>query len=450
MSGGRHYLPLTDAERREMLAAIGFDSAGQLFDELPPAIRLQEGLNLPPPFSEMEALNHLGALAAKNRHLREYPCYLGAGVYDHFIPSVVQHITGRSEFYTAYTPYQAEISQGVLQSIFEYQTMICRLTGMEAANASLYDGASALAEGAVAACGATRRSKVLISRAVNPYYRRVLQSYMEARDFAVEEIPLVEGKTDRAALEAALDEETAALLLQQPNFFGLLEEMEGLAERVHRCGALLVLSADPISLALCRAPAEYGADIVTGEGQVLGNPPSFGGPLLGYFAARKKLIRRIPGRIAGETKDRQGRRGFVLTLQTREQHIRRERATSNICSNQALNALAAAVYLAALGPAGLREAAGHCLQKAAYAREKIAALQGFEQAFAGPHFKEFAIKLPRPAKELNRYLLEHNIIGGLDLEPLYPELGPAMLFCVTETKTKEQLDDLAGVLEGWL
>ncbi|NLA04520.1 MAG: aminomethyl-transferring glycine dehydrogenase subunit GcvPA [Firmicutes bacterium] len=449
MSGGRHYLPLTGAERREMLAAIGVDSAGQLFDELPPAIRLQEGLELPPPLSEMEALAHLGELAAKNRHLREYPSYLGAGVYDHFIPSVVAHITGRSEFYTAYTPYQAEISQGVLQSIFEYQTMICRLTGMEAANASLYDGATALAEAAVAACGVTRRRRVLVSRAVNPYYRRVLQSYMEARDFAVEEVPLVEGKTDYTKLEAMCDQNTAALLLQQPNFFGLLEEMNGPAERVHRHGALLVLSADPISLALCRAPAEYGSDIVTGEGQVLGNPPSFGGPLLGFFAARKKLLRRIPGRIAGETKDSEGRRGFVLTLQTREQHIRRERAASNICSNQALNALAAAVYLAALGPAGLREAAGHCLQKAAYTREKITALQGFEQAFAGPHFKEFAVKLPGSAKDLNRYLLEHKIIGGFDLEPHYPELGPAMLFCVTETKTKAQLDDLAGVLEGW-
>ena len=451
MSGGRHYLPLTDAERREMLAAIDASSVEQLFDELPPAIRLKkDGLKLPPPLSEMEVLSHLGSLAAKNRHLREYPCYLGAGVYDHFIPSVVQHITGRSEFYTAYTPYQAEISQGVLQSIFEYQTMICRLTGMEASNASLYDGATALAEAAVASCGATRRDRVLVSRAVNPYYRQVLQSYMEARNFGVEEIPLAEGKTDHAKLETMLNQNTAALLLQQPNIFGLLEDMDGVAEVVHRYGALLVISADPISLALCRAPAEYGADIVTGEGQNLGNPPSFGGPLLGFFAARKKLLRRIPGRIAGETKDREGRRGFVLTLQTREQHIRRERATSNICSNQALNALAAAVYLAALGPAGLREVAGHCLQKSVYARKNITAIKGFEQAFTGVHFKEFAVKLPGSAKDLNRYLLEHKIIGGVDLEPHYPELGPAMLFCVTETKTREQLDGLVEALEGWL
>ncbi|HQD53127.1 MAG TPA: aminomethyl-transferring glycine dehydrogenase subunit GcvPA [Bacillota bacterium] len=449
MSGGRHYLPLTDAERQEMLAAIGADSVEQLYDELPPVIRLKDGLKLPPPLSEMEALAHLSELAVKNRHLREYPCYLGAGVYDHFIPSVVQYLTGRSEFSTAYTPYQAEISQGLLQSIFEYQTLICRLTGMEAANASLYDGATSLAEAAVASCGATRRRKVLVSRAVNPYYRQVLQSYLQAREFQLEELPLLKGETDYARLEMMLDDETAALLLQQPNFFGLLEEMEGVAEVAHRHGALLVLSVDPISLALCRTPAEYDADIVTGEGQALGNPPSFGGPLLGFFAARQKLLRRIPGRIVGETRDNQGRRGFVLTLQTREQHIRRERATSNICSNQALNALAAAVYLAALGPVGLREVAGLCLQKAAYAREKITALDGFEQAFPGVHFKEFAVRLPGTGERLNRHLLEHKIIGGLDLQPYYPELGPAMLFCVTETKSRAQIDALVRALEGW-
>ncbi len=424
MSGGRHYLPLTETERREMLAAIGAGSAEQLYDELPAAIRLPDELKLPPPLSEMEALAHLGELAAKNRHMRDYPCFLGAGVYDHFIPSVVQHVTGRSEFYTAYTPYQA-------------------------ANASLYDGATALAEAAVAACAVTRRRKVLVSRSVNPHYRRVLQSYLEVRDLQPVEIPLREGATDFSRLEEMLDGDTAALLLQQPNFFGLLEEMETASGMVHRHGSLLVLSVDPFSLALCRAPAEYDADIVTGEGQGLGNPPSFGGPLLGFFAARQKLIRRIPGRIVGETVDGEGRRGFVLTLQTREQHIRRQRAISNICSNQALNALAAAVYLATMGPAGLREVAELCLQKAAYAREKITALDGFAQAFPGVHFKEFAVKLPGDGGRLNRHLLEHKIIGGLDLESCYPELGPAMLFCVTETKTREQIDALAGALEGW-
>ena len=449
MSGGRHYLPLTDAERQEMLAAVGASSAEELYDNLPPAVRLRGDLHLPPPLSEMEALVHLGELAAKNNHLREYSSFLGAGVYDHFIPSVVQHITGRSEFYTAYTPYQAEMSQGVLQSIFEYQSLICRLTGMEAANASLYDGATALAEAAVAACAATRRRRVLVSRSVNPHYRRVLQSYLEVRDLQLVELPLLKGATDYSQLGSMLNDDTAALLLQQPNFFGILEEMDDAAALAHNHGALLVLSADPISLALCRTPAEYDADIVTGEGQGLGNSPSFGGPLLGFFAARKKFIRRIPGRIVGETVDVDGRRGFVLTLQTREQHIRRERAISNICSNQALNALAAAVYLAAMGPEGLREVAGLCLQKAAYAREKITALQGFAPAFDGVHFKEFAVKLPGNGESLNRYLLAHQIIGGLNLEPFYPELGPAMLFCVTETKTREQIDALVGALEGW-
>ena len=449
MSGGRHYLPLTEAERQEMLAAVGAASVDELFDDLPEAVHLQDELKLPPSLSEMEALGHLSDLAAKNRHLREYSCFLGAGVYDHFIPSVVQHVTGRSEFYTAYTPYQAEISQGVLQSIYEYQTLICRLTGMEAANASLYDGATSLAEGAVAACAVTRRRRVLVSRAVNPYYRRVLQSYLEARDLQLVEPPLVEGKTNYTRVDAMLDDNTASLLMQQPNFFGMIEEMESAAGMVHQRGALLVLTVDPLSLALCRTPAEYDADIVTGEAQGLGNPPSFGGPLLGFFAARERLIRRMPGRIVGETTDSGGRRGFVLTLQTREQHIRRERATSNICSNQALNALAAAVYLAAMGPAGLREAAELCLQKAAYAREKIARLNGFAQAFPGVHFKEFAVRLPGEGGCLNRHLLEHKIIGGLDLEPYYPELGPAMLFCVTETKTREEIDALVEALEGW-
>lgn len=446
---GHHYLPLTETERQQMLASIGVASFEELFDDLPPALRVKTELKLPPPLSELEARVHLSELAGKNKNLIEYPCYAGAGVYDHFIPSLIKHITGRSELYTAYTPYQAEISQGLLQSFFEYQTLICMLTGMEAANASLYDGATALAEGAVMACGATRRRRVLVSRAVNPVYRQVLKSYFAARDLILEEIPLSEGKTDRVEMAAMLDDDLAALVVQQPNFFGLIEEMAKVAEQVHACGALLVVSVDPISLALYQAPAEYGADIVTGEGQSMGSPPSFGGPLLGFLAAGKHLIRRMPGRIVGETVDSDGRRGFVLTLQTREQHIRRERATSNICSNQALNALAAAAYLAAMGPAGLRQVSELCLQKAAYARQKISALNGFEQAFSGIHFKEFAIKLPVDGGRLNRYLLQHNILGGFNLEPYYPELGPAMLFCVTETRSRDQIDALVETLEGW-
>ena len=444
-----HYLPLTDNEKKQMLAEIGAASAEDLFKDVPAAVRFRGEMQLPPPLSEMEALQHLGSMAARNKNLKEFACFLGAGVYDHFIPAVVGHITGRSEFYTSYTPYQAEISQGMLQAIFEYQTLICQLTGMDVANASLYDGATAMAEGAILACGATRRSKVLVSRAVNPFYRQVLQSYFNTRDLTLEEVPFEQGQTDWSRLEAALDGEVAALLVQQPNFFGILEDLAGVADLLHAKGALLVVSVDPVSLPLVKAPTEYGADIVTGEGQGLGSAPPFGGPLLGFFAVKEEFARRAPGRIAGETVDKEGKRGFVLTLQTREQHIRRERATSNICSNQALVALAAAVHMAALGPAGLRGVAELSLQKAAYAREKITALTGFEPAFPGIHFKEFAVKLPGDAQRLNSYLLERKIIGGFDLGPHYPQLGRAALFCVTETKTRAQIDALTQALEGW-
>lgn len=446
---GLHYLPLTNEERRKMLVSIGAASIDDLFRVVPDDLRLRGEMDLPAPLSEPEALKHLGEMAARNRNLQECASFLGAGVYDHFVPSIVSHVTGRSEFYTSYTPYQAEISQGLLQAIYEYQTMICSLTGMEAANASLYDGATAAAEGAVMACGITGRSTVLVSRSVNPFYRRVIENYFSVRGLRLVEIPLREGQTDTARLEELAGEDTAALLVQQPNFFGLLEEMDDIAGLLHGRGALLVVSVDPIALPLVKPPGEYGADIVTGEGQPLGNPPSFGGPLLGFFATREKFIRRMPGRIAGETVDRDGRRGFVLTLQTREQHIRRERATSNICSNQALNALAAAVYMAALGPAGLCEVAELCLQKAAYASEQIGALAGFKPAFPGRHFKEFAVILPGEPRVLNERLLENNIIGGLDLGSFYPELERAVLFCVTENRTRAEIDALVRALEGW-
>ena len=448
--GGQHYLPLTEEERQEMFARIGVKSGDEFFADIPKKVLFQGEMNLPPALSEPEALKHLGDLAAKNKNTRDTISFLGAGVYEHFIPTVVNHVTGRSEFYTSYTPYQPEISQGVLQAIFEYQTMICQLTGMDVANASLYDGATALAEGAIIACGSTRRDQVLVSRSVSPYYREVLKTYLNARGLILDEIPMVEGKADREVLSDILAQgKTAALILQQPNFFGLLEDMAGVADMVHKNGALLIMAVDPVSLPLVQAPAEYGADIVAGEGQGLGNPSSFGGPLLGFFAARKKLIRKMPGRIVGETVDNEGNRGYVLTLQTREQHIRRERATSNICSNQALNALAAAAHMAALGPAGLREVAELCLQKAAYAKDKITALPGFEVAFPGSYFKEFAIKLPGEAGALAGELLKNNILGGFNLTSHYPELGDSTLFCVTEKRTREEIDLLVQVLEGW-
>jgi glycine dehydrogenase subunit 1 len=446
---GNHYLPLTTEERQEMLATIGAASVDDLFADIPAGIRLQRDMTLPSALSEGEALKHLTALSNKNKSTQSCISFLGAGVYDHFIPAAVGHVTGRSEFYTSYTPYQAEISQGVLQAVFEYQTMICQLTGMHVANASLYDGATALAEGAIMACGATRRKKVVVSRTVHPFYRQVLQTYLDSRGLALEEIPMLNGKTDLTALESLLNNDIAALIVQTPNFFGVLEDMDGVADMLHAKGALLIMSVDPLSLPLLKAPVEYGADIVTGEGQGMGNPSSFGGPLLGFFAATEKLIRRMPGRIVGETVDKEGNRGFVLTLQTREQHIRRERATSNICSNQALNALAAAAYMACLGPAGMREVAHQCLHKADYAKEKITALPGYEMIFSGHHFKEFAVKIPGDAQALNKELLKHNILGGFDVSTYYPELGDVMLFCVTENRTREEIDLLVSVLEGW-
>lgn len=447
--GGKHYLPLTDEDRREMIAAIGLNDLEDLFSDIPDSIRLQRELDLPPALAESEVISHLNALAAKNRHFQNCRSFMGAGIYDHFIPSIIKHVTGRSEFYTSYTPYQPEISQGVLQAIFEYQTMICQLTGMDVANASMYDGGTAVAEGAVMGCGATRRSKVLVSRSVNPFYRAVLRNYFQSRGLELEEIPILEGCTDRASLDKMIDKEVATVVLQQPNFFGLVENMEGIADLVHEQKAVFMVSADPISLALLKAPAEYGADIVVGEGQGLGVPASFGGPVLGIMAAREKFVRQMPGRIAGETVDSEGNRGYVLTLQTREQHIRREKAASNICSNEALVALGASVYLAAMGPQGLREVAEQCLQKANYAREKISALDGYSVAFPGSNFKEFAVTVPGNPHELNRHLLDSNILGGIELSPLYPELKNTLLIAVTEKRTREEIDNLVREMEGW-
>lgn len=447
--GGKHYLPLSDQDRQEMLSKIGVKSVEDLFSDIPKEVRLQRELDLPPALSEMEAIKHLNSLASKNKHLNNCTSFMGAGVYDHFIPSVIKHVTGRSEFYTSYTPYQPEISQGILQAIFEYQTMICQLTGMELANASMYDGGTAVAEGAIMGCGATRRSKALVSRSVSPFYRAVLSNYFNSRGLDLEEIPLKDGRTDFASMEKMINDEVASVVLQTPNFFGLIEEMDGVADLVHKHKATLVVSVDPLSLPLLKAPADYGADIVVGEGQCLGVPPSFGGPLLGIMAAKDRFKRQMPGRIAGETVDSEGNRGFVLTLQTREQHIRREKASSNICSNEALVALAAAVYMAAMGPQGMREVAEQCMQKAAYAHEKITAIKGFEPAFPGANFKEFAVKVPGKPEELNNKLLEKDILGGVDASPFYPELENTMLFAVTEKRTREEIDTLVKELEGW-
>lgn len=446
---GKHYLPLTDQDRQEMLARIGADTVEDLFSDIPEVVRLKGELSLPPAMSELEVLRHLNDLAAKNKHFQNCVSFMGAGIYDHFVPSVIKHVTGRSEFYTSYTPYQPEVSQGVLQAIFEYQTMICQLTGMDVSNASMYDGGTAVAEGAVMGCGATRRSRVLVSQSVSPYYRAVIKNYFHSRGLTLDEIPLKDGCTDRGKLEEMLGDDVATVVMQQPNFFGMVENMSGIADLVHSHKAVFLVSADPISLALLQTPAEYGADIVVGEGQCLGVPASFGGPVLGIMAAREKFVRQMPGRIAGETVDSEGNRGFVLTLQTREQHIRREKAASNICSNEALVALAASVYLATMGPQGMREVAEQCLQKANYANDKITSLNGYSLAFPGINFKEFAVTVPGDPALLNRKLLEKNILGGVDLGLLYPDLKNTVLFAFTEKRTREEIDTLVGELEGW-
>lgn len=442
------YIPHTEAERQQMLQQLGLEKMADLFQEIPDAVKLQRELNLPGPLSELEVGRHLKSLAQKNINTEQYPTFLGAGAYDHFIPSGVQHILGRAEFYTAYTPYQPEISQGVLQSIFEFQSMICELTGMDVANASLYDGASATAEAAAMACAATRKTKVLVSAALHPEYRQVLQTYADGIGLQVELVPYREGGTDLATLEKLITSDVAAVIVQQPTFFGTIEDLTAAAELIHQAKGLLIAVVDPVSMGLLASPSTCGADIVVGEGQGLGIPMNFGGPHLGFMACTEKLLRRMPGRIVGETKDNRGNRGFVLTLQAREQHIRREKATSNICSNQALCALAATVHLSLLGKQGFRQVAEQSLHKAHYAYQQITGLEGYQGAWSTPFFKEFVVKLPKSAAEVNATLLQNGIIGGLDLGDFYPELVDHMLFCVTETRTKEDIDRLVSVLGG--
>jgi len=443
------YLPHTKEEREELLAGIGIDSIDELFTDIPDEVKLERELDLGQPLSELEIKRRMEELSGKNQDLSEYTSFLGAGFYDHYIPSVVDHILLRSEFYTAYTPYQPEISQGYLQAIFEYQTMICELTGLDVANASMYDGASATAEAALMSTAVKRRRKeIVVSTTVSPEIREVLVTYCSAADLVLKEVDFNQGVTDHDKLKEVITEETASVIVQNPNFFGQLEDLAQLADLAHDVDALFVVVADPISLAILEAPGNLGADIVVGEGQGLGNPQSFGGPHFGFFATTKRNMRRIPGRVVGETVDDEGNRGFVLTLQTREQHIRRERATSNICSNQALNALAATVYLTLMGKKGLKEVAKQSLKKAHYAAERIAKLDGYELAFDGPFFKEFAIKTEASVSEINQELLEDKIVGGYDLGNDYSQLSNTMLLAVTEKRTKEEVDKLAKRLEG--
>ena len=442
------YLPMTERDRREMLEVLGITDVKELFTDIPEGVRFQGELAIPEALAEPELIKHMGHLAAKNAHAADFVSFLGAGTYDHYIPSVVNHVISRSEFYTAYTPYQPEISQGELQAMFEFQTMICELTGMDVANSSMYDGATALAEAAALAVGKTGRTKVIVSRAVHPEARDVLRANAKGLGYQVEEIEYVNGVTDLAALSAAVDEETAAVLVQYPNFFGGLEDLASIEAAAHGQKAMFVVSANPLALGVLKPPGAYGADIVVGDAQPFGIPMAFGGPHCGYFAVRKELMRQIPGRIVGQTQDDQGRRGFVLTLQAREQHIRREKATSNICSNQALNALAAAVAMTALGKKGVQEMARLNIQKTQYAKRRIQELAGCSVVGEAAVFNEFVVKVPGTVAGVNRALLADDIIGGLDLGRFYPELAGHMLLAVTEMRTKEEIDRLADRLEG--
>lgn len=424
-----------------MLDGIGVSSVGDLFRDVPSDVRLERPLNLPEGLPEMALEREIRGLAERDRTLLDLVSFLGAGVYDRFIPAAVDEILRRTEFYTSYTPYQPEVSQGTLQVIWEFQSMVALLFGMDVAQASLYDGATAAAEGVMMAVGETGRQKVVVPRSVDPQIRGVLRTYAFGHDLEVVEVPLRGDRTELEDLGAALDEETAALLVQQPNYLGSLEDVRAMGEAAHAKGAQVVLSQDPVAAALLKTPGDLGADIATAEGQSLGIPPSFGGPYLGLLAARKGLVRRVPGRIVGRTVDQKGRPGYVLTLQTREQHIRRERATSNICTNQGLLALAATVYLSLMGPRGLRQVAQLSLEGAHRAFERLSRLPGVRPLTTGPFFQEFAVVLPRPAAEVNQALLAAGILGGRPLVQDYPELDPgAWLVAVTERRTEDDID----------
>jgi glycine dehydrogenase subunit 1 len=443
------YIPNSPEERTEMLRQIGISSPEELFHSIPEALRLRGPLRTPAALSELELLAGFEEMAQRNPAARR-ASFLGAGAYAHYSPTIVDHIISRSEFFTAYTPYQPEISQGTLQVIFEFQTLVCQLTGMDVANASMYDGSTALAEAVLMAERVTRRSKVIAAGAVHPEYLEVVKTYVQHAGIDLEHAAF-DSLSGQVAAEnvGGLDDQTAAVIVQSPNFFGCVEDVQQLADAAHKVGALLIVAiTEPISLGLLKPPGACGADIVVGEGQAFGVPLSFGGPYVGLFATREKYARQIPGRLVGEAYDKNGNRGFVLTLATREQHIRREKATSNICTNEGLIALAATVYLETMGRRGLQEVAEQCVQKASYAARRINELEGFSLPYAGPRFNEFVVRAPSDAQELlARLVSERNITGGLGLSRYFPEWPNDFLVCVTELNSRSQIDELVAALD---
>jgi glycine dehydrogenase subunit 1 len=439
------YCPHTPDDIKQMQAAIGVANLNELFADIPQKFRLKSMPDIPAALSEQETIAVMSGIASKNK-LPQFTL-TGAGAYHHFIPAVVGHIVGRAEFYTAYTPYQAEISQGILQAIYEYQTMIAQLTGTEIANASMYDGASAMAEAAVLCAKMSNRTKIIVARSVHPEYRQVVNTYSWANGYTVVEIPYASsGQIDLNALQNEFDDQVAAVLVQSPNFFGVIEDVAPIVDAAHKKGALLVAGfTDGTSLGILQPAGAAGADFVVGEGQSFGNPLNYGGPYLGVFAAREKFMRRIPGRLVGATVDKNGKRGFVLTLQTREQHIRREKATSNICSNEALCALAAGVYLAALGK-NLKRLAELNIYKTQYLKNKLLQLKGWRGVFTAPVYNEFVLLCPN-SKMVNEKLKKEGIIGGYELQKDYPELKNTLLFCATEMVSKEDIDRVVAILK---
>ncbi len=443
------YTSATPADRAEMLAAIGVGSTAELFEQVPEPLRLDRPLALPAGMSEAEVYERLAALAARNADAEEQVCFVGAGMYDHYVPAIVDAIAQRSEFLTPYTPYQPEISQGGLQVMFEFQTAMSELTGLPVSNAGLYEGPSSVASAGYLAMAATERSRFVVSRGLHPHSRETLETYAVgygAEVVEVVEVGLSDGETDAGALAAAVDGDTAAVFLQSPNFLGAVERVEALGAAAKEHGALLVVATDPMTLGVLKPPGEQGADIALGEGQPLGNRLDFGGPSFGFFCATEEQIRRMPGRIAGETDDVDGRRGFVLALQTREQHIRREKATHNICTAQALNALGAMVHLAWLGRQGYRELGELLVRRTAYARERLAAVKGVELLHESPVAREFAVRLDAPVDKVLDVCAGVGVAAGYPLGRDYPEYGDGLLVAITERRTRAQIDALAEAL----